>query len=344
MTDLLDIDAYNYQLPPELIAQHPLEKRDSSRLMRVERATGNIVHGEFADILDLLAPGEVLVVNSSKVIPARLHGEKATGARIEVLLLHRLDGARWKCMVHPGKRLKTAQWLQFSPYLKGWMSLADEDGLREIEFEGPDTYWEEIERIGHVPLPPYIKRPDASSDRGDYQTVYAQAPGSVAAPTAGLHFSSELLEALKFKGVRVVEVILHVGMGTFLPVKSQRIDAHKMHSEFCTLPGETAAAINAAKAEGRRVIAVGSTSVRTLESFWNGTCLESGSHWTNIFIYPGREIQVADALITNFHLPKSSLLMMISAFAGYELVRRAYQLAVEERYRFFSYGDAMYIS
>ncbi len=344
MTDLLDIEAYNYDLPQELIAQYPLADRCSSRLMRVDRSTGNLSHGGFSDILNLLAPGEVLVVNSSKVIPARLFGEKSTGTNIEVLLLHQLDGARWKCMVHPGKRLKTAQWLRFSLTLKGWLSLPDEDGLREIEFEGPESYWQEIERIGHVPLPPYIKRPEASTDRDDYQTVYANTPGSVAAPTAGMHFSAELLSALKQKGVQIAEVILHVGMGTFLPVKSQRIDAHKMHSEFCTLPAETAAAVNTAKAEGRRVIAVGSTSVRTLESFWNGSSLNSGSLWTDIFIYPGREIQVANALITNFHLPKSSLLMMISAFAGYELVRRAYQSAVEEKYRFFSYGDAMYIS
>lgn len=342
--DLLDVESYNYELPPELIAQHPLARRENSRLMCVERSTGNIVHRRFSDVLGLLAPGEVLVLNSSKVIPARLFGEKSTGTRIEVLLLHKLDEARWKCMVHPGKRLKTEQWLRFSPTLKGRLSLADEDGLREIEFGEPDTYWQEIERIGHVPLPPYIKRPDNSSDRGDYQTVYAKSPGSVAAPTAGLHFSYELLEALKQKGVRVVEVILHVGMGTFLPVKSQRVDAHKMHSEFCTMPEETASEINSAKAEGRRVIAVGSTSVRTLESFWDGKSLKIGSLWTDIFIYPGREIKVADALITNFHLPKSTLLMMVSAFAGHELVRRAYQLAVDEKYRFFSYGDAMYLS
>ncbi|MDD4223478.1 MAG: tRNA preQ1(34) S-adenosylmethionine ribosyltransferase-isomerase QueA [Candidatus Cloacimonetes bacterium] len=344
MTDLLDIESYNYHLPPELIAQYPLEERSRSRLMRVDRATGAIVHGAFADILNLLAPGEVLVVNSSKVIPARLFGQKQNGTRIEVLLLHRLEGSRWKCMVHPGKRLKTAQWLDFSLGLRGWISLADDDGLREIEFAEPETYWQKIERIGHVPLPPYIRRPDENLDRQAYQTVYANDPGSVAAPTAGLHFSAELLAALKRKGVQIVEVILHVGMGTFLPVKSQRIDEHKMHSEFCTVPAATAIAVNDAKAEGRRVIAVGSTSVRTLESFWQEGQLKSGSHWTDIFIFPGRKIQSVDALVTNFHLPRSSLLMMISAFAGYSLIRRAYQAAVEEKYRFFSYGDAMYIS
>lgn len=344
MPDLLDIEAYDYHLPRELIAQYPLSPRSSSRLMRVNRASGKISHGEFRDIVDLLAPGEVLVINSSKVIPARLFGCKANGTRVEVLLLHRLRDSLWKCMVHPGKRLKAKQWLEFSPELRGLVSLADTDGLREIEFANPDNYWQEIEKVGHVPLPPYIRRPDESEDRATYQTVYASDPGSVAAPTAGLHFSPELLEALKQKGVQIVEVILHVGMGTFLPVKSPRIDEHKMHSEFCTIEPASAAAVNLAKIEGRRVIAVGSTSVRTLESFWNGSSLDAGSHWTDIFIYPGREIQVVDALITNFHLPKSSLLMMISAFAGYELIRSAYQSAVAEKYRFFSYGDAMYIS
>ncbi len=344
MPDLLDIEAYNYHLPPELIAQYPLAERSSSRLMRVDRDSGDIANGEFADILNLLAPGEVLVVNSSKVIPARLYGQKDNGTKVEILLLHLVEGSCWKCMVHPGKRLKIAQWLEFSPRLRGWVSEADADGLREIEFADPESYWSEIEQVGHVPLPPYIKRPDESTDRNTYQTVYAHAPGSVAAPTAGLHFSAELLSALRQKGVQIVEVILHVGMGTFLPVKCQRIDAHKMHREFCTVPASTAEAVNSAKAEGKRVIAVGSTSVRTLESFWHGASLDSGSLWTDIFIYPGREIRVADAMITNFHLPKSSLLMMISAFAGYDLIRRAYQSAVAEKYRFFSYGDAMYIS
>ncbi len=344
MPDLLDIATYDYQLPPELIAQYPLPDRVRSRLMRVDRATGQVSHGEFADVLDLLAPGEVLVINSSRVIPARLFGQKANGTSIEVLLLNKLEGSRWSCLVHPGKRLKTVQWLVFSPLLRGLVKLPDEDGLREIEFSDPEFYWQEVQRIGHVPLPPYIRRPDEAADHEAYQTVYARDPGSVAAPTAGLHFNHELLASLKQKGIVIVDVILHVGMGTFLPVKCQRIDEHKMHSEFCTVPAETARVVNDAKAEGRRVIAVGSTSVRTLESFWNGASLNSGSLWTDIFIYPGREIRVANALITNFHLPKSSLLMMISAFARYDLIRRAYEIAVAERYRFFSYGDSMYIS
>ncbi|MFO8144915.1 MAG: tRNA preQ1(34) S-adenosylmethionine ribosyltransferase-isomerase QueA [Candidatus Syntrophosphaera sp.] len=344
MPDYLDLESYDYHLPRELIAQYPLSDRSSSRLMQVDRNTGNISHLHFRDIVKLLLPGEVLVVNDSRVIPARLYGQKTNGTKIEILLLHKVGEATWKCMVHPGKRLKTSQWLEFSPGFKGHVSLPDADGLREIKFEDKANYWREIERIGHVPLPPYIKRPDETLDRETYQTVYAREPGSVAAPTAGLHFTPELMDALKEKGVIICNVLLHVGMGTFLPVKTERIDQHKMHSEYCTLPPGTAEIINSARQEKRRVVAVGSTTIRTLESFWQGGQIMSGSRWTDIFIYPGRKIQVADALITNFHLPKSSLLMMISAFAGYELIRNAYKAAIEERYRFFSYGDAMYIS
>lgn len=344
MPGLLDLDSYDYQLPPELIAQYPLSERSSSRLLHLDRAQESISHLQFRDIVDLLQPGEVLVVNNSKVIPARLLGRKANGTPIEILLLHNIGGAKWKCMVHPGKRLKTGQWLEFSPGLKGWIESADEDGLREIEFADPDTYWQEIERIGHVPLPPYIHRRDEAADRITYQTVYAQEPGSVAAPTAGLHFDAETLAALRIKGIQICHVVLHVGMGTFLPVKSQRIDEHKMHSEICTIPEETASTVNAALEEGRRVIAVGSTSMRSLESFFRDGKVQSGSQWTDIFIYPGYQVQVASALLTNFHLPKSSLLMMIAAFAGLELVQKAYAEAVRERYRFFSYGDAMFIS
>lgn len=344
MPDLLDLESYDYPLPPELIAQAPLEERSSSRLLHLDRCSGSLAHRHFGDLVGLLEPGEVLVVNNSKVIPARLFGMKSNGTQIEILLLNKLGGAKWKCMVHPGKRLKTAQWLDFSPELRGWVSLPDAEGLREIEFSSSGDYWQEIERIGHTPLPPYIKRQDDSGDRSRYQTVYAEEPGSVAAPTAGLHFSADILDALKAKGVLICHVILHVGMGTFLPVKSPRIDQHKMHSEFCTLPFDTAQAVNAAREKGNRVIAVGTTSIRTLESFWSGGQVQSGSHWTDIFIYPGRELHVADALITNFHLPKSSLLMLVSAFAGHALVKQAYQEAVRERYRFFSYGDAMLIT
>ncbi|MBW6514909.1 MAG: tRNA preQ1(34) S-adenosylmethionine ribosyltransferase-isomerase QueA [Candidatus Syntrophosphaera sp.] len=340
----MSLESYAYHLPPELIAQYPLAERSSSRLLHLDRASGAIEHERFSDILGHLQPGEVLVLNNSKVIPARLFGSKANGARIEILLLYKLEGTRWKCMVHPGKRLKSEQWLEFSPRLRGLVSEADPEGSREIEFEDERTYWSEIERVGHVPLPPYIKRPDEEADREKYQTVYAQEPGSVAAPTAGLHFTPELLSALEARGVIIRNVVLHVGMDTFQPVKCERIDQHKIHSEFCTLPPETAEAVNAAKQEGRRVVAVGSTSVRTLESFWNEGRMGCGSGWTDIFIHSGKEPRVADALITNFHLPKSSLLMMISAFAGYERIMAAYEEAVRQKYRFFSYGDAMYIS
>jgi len=278
------------------------------------------------------------------VIPARLFGRKDNGTQVEVLLVNKLSDSTWRCMVHPGRRLKKEQWIEFSPTLKGFVSLPDGDGLREIEFSPAQGYWHVIEEIGHMPLPPYIRRTDEASDRNRYQTVYATEPGSVAAPTAGLHFDSGLLDELKQKGVQIRYVVLHVGLGTFLPVKSERIDQHKMHSEYCTVPPETAEAVNSAIAGGRRVIAVGSTSMRTLESFTREGRLESGSRWTDIFIYPGYRFQIASALITNFHLPKSSLLMMISAFAGLENVMKAYQMAVRERYRFFSYGDAMYIS
>lgn len=343
MTDPLCLDTYDYELPEELIAQYPLERRDSSRLMRVIRSSGRIEHLSFDGIVELIKPGEVLVLNDSRVIPARLFGSKENGTRVEILLLNELEPGTWKCMVHPGKRLKTEQWLFFSEALKGWISLADEDGLRQIRFETDTDFWQELERVGHVPLPPYIRRSDESRDRDTYQTVYAAQPGSVAAPTAGLHFTAQTLARLEEKGVSIVKLTLHVGMGTFLPVKSQRIDEHRMHSEFCTLSPEAAALVNNAKASGNRVIAVGSTSTRSLESFWDGNQLLSGSRWTDIFIYPGREIKVADAMITNFHLPKSSLLMMISAFAGIDLIKKAYRAAVEERYRFFSYGDAMFI-
>jgi len=346
MIDPLALETYDYELPEELIAQYPLPQRDSSRLMRVSRATQEIENLSFSRIVDLLNPGEVLVLNDSRVIPARLFGQKENGTRVEILLLNELEPGTWKCMVHPGKRLKQEQWLSFSPRLRGWVSIADDDGLRQISFETTDStsdFWQELEAVGHVPLPPYIKRQDEVPDRQTYQTVYARERGSVAAPTAGLHFTPEVLARLEDKGVRVVKLTLHVGMGTFLPVKSDRIDAHKMHSEFCTVSPEAAAAVNQARANGKRVIAVGSTSARTLESYFNGEELLSGSRWTDIFIYPGRKMRVVDAMLTNFHLPKSSLLMMISAFAGIELIKKAYREAVGERYRFFSYGDAMLI-
>lgn len=343
MPDLLALESYDYDLPQELIAQHPLAERAASRLMHVSRKSGNIEHTTFSRITELLHPGDVLVMNNSRVIPARLFGTKDNGTRIEVLLLHNLHDSTWQCMVHPGKRLKHPQYLHFSETMRGKISDPDAEGLREISFECVGDFWDELDKIGHIPLPPYIHRADETEDKERYQTVYAKEKGSVAAPTAGLHFTPEILKELTDKGVKTCFVTLHVGMGTFLPVKTERIEQHVMHGEYCTVNADCADAVNQAREAGNRIVAVGSTSARTLESFYADGCLQSGSKWTSIFIYPGKQMQAVDALITNFHLPKSSLLMMISAFAGYELVRRAYQEAVTERYRFFSYGDAMFI-
>ncbi len=342
--DLLNKAAYYYDLPPELIAQYPLDKRDQSRLMHLNCTTKSIRHGMFKDLSSILKPGDLVVLNNSRVFPARIYGYKANGVKIQVLLLHpNAEDNSWKCLIQPAKRVKSEQWLTFSEKLRGLISPEDDDGMRSIRLEFEGDFWAEIEKIGHVPLPPYINRPDEHSDRKRYQTVYARESGSVAAPTAGLHFTRPLIAELKEKGVLFTELTLHVGIGTFRPVKTQRIDEHIMHSECVEISTTTARAVNQAKSEGRRVIAVGTTSVRSLESFWDGKKLLDGNRWTDIFIYPGYEFGVPDAIITNFHLPESTLLMMISAFAGYEYVREAYAAAVAERYRFFSYGDAMLI-
>lgn len=343
MTDLFDLETYNYDLPQELIAQFPFTPRDKSRLLRVQRNTGRISHHIFDQIEGFLNPGEVLVLNNSRVIPARLWGHKASGAKIELLLLHETEPGLWQCMVSPGRKLKQPQWIEISPQMRAFVSQSDAEGLREVSFETDGDFWEVLENNGHTPLPPYIKRQDQDSDRKRYQTVFAENPGSAAAPTAGLHFTPELLSRLQDKSIKILKITLHVGMGTFLPVKSPRIDQHKMHSEFCSVDRQTAETINQAKAQGRRIIAVGSTSARVLHSFWDGSAVGSGTRWTNVYIYPGKKLNVTDAMITNFHLPKSSLLLMISAFAGYDLVKEAYRIAIEERYRFFSYGDAMFI-
>lgn len=344
MYDPLDLETYDYYLPVELIAQQPLANRAESRLLHLDRASEDITHRTFKDIVGIIEPQDLLVVNTSKVIPARLFGSKENGTRVKILLLHQTGPSQWRCLASPGKRLRVAQILQFGEGLIGSLSVSDDQGIRDIEFHDPETYWGKIERIGHVPLPPYIKREDASEDKTRYQTVYASQPGSVAAPTAGLHFTPEILAELRSKGTRVSEVILHVGIGTFLPVKTPRIDQHLMHKEFCTLPETTALEIERTKIAGGRVFTVGSTTLRTLEHFWTAEGMRHGSEWTDIFLYPGKPIRVADALITNFHLPKSSLMMMISAFAGIDLVKRAYAEAVDRQYRFFSYGDAMLIT
>lgn len=344
MPDFHDIASYDYDLPHELIAQYPLSKRDESRLMVLNRKDSSITHHQFSEITRYLQAGDLLIVNSSKVFPARLYGTKANGTKVEILLMHELEDKKWKAMVHPGKRLKTEQELIFSENLRATISTPDEEGFRILQFNQDADFWDEIYRIGHVPLPPYIERADVEEDIENYQTVYAKELGSIAAPTAGFHFTTELLEELKQKGIELAEVILHVGIGTFRPVKTERIDQHVMHSEHCTVPEATAQLYNQAKSESRRIIAVGTTSLRTLESFYTDGQLSAGSKWTNIFIYPGQKVLSINGLITNFHLPKSTLLMLVSAFAGYELTRSAYQEAVRQAYRFFSYGDAMFIS
>lgn len=341
--DLLQLSAYDYFLPKELIAQQPIANRTESRLLHINRKSGIIRHEQFRDISSYVGSGDVLVVNSSKVFPARLYAKKENGTVIEVLLLHQTAPLGWKCMISPGKRVKKPQTLYFSDALTAYVSEGDSEGLRDIEFTCEQPFWDEIYRIGHVPLPPYIDRVDDIIDSNRYQTVYADQIGSVAAPTAGLHFDDELLSRLKCNGVEIVNVVLHVGIGTFRPVKTEIITQHRMHSELAYISEETATVINRAKQDGRRVICVGTTSARTVESFWDNKSLVSGSKWTDIFIYPGVGFNVVDAMITNFHLPQSTLLMMISAFAGYELTMKTYQEAVVNKYRFFSYGDAMFI-
>ncbi len=343
MPDLLQKQSYFYNLPKHLIAQYPLSERPQSRLMVLNREAQSISHQHFYDIVDLLKKGDVVVVNKTKVIPARLFGTKENGTKIEVFLLHQLNPDVWKCLVHPGKRIKIAQTIFFSDDLSGEISLSDEEGLREIAFHYKGDFWQILEKCGHIPLPPYIERNDNENDHSAYQTVYAKDNGSVAAPTAGLHFSQEILNILKAKGVIVTEVTLHVGLGTFRPVKVENITHHKMHSEFCIISKDTANIVNCAKLEKRRIIAVGTTSTRTLESFAKDSILEHGSKWTDIFIYPGKKFQIVDAMLTNFHLPESTLIMLVAALTGYDFTMKAYQEAVQKEYRFFSYGDAMLI-
>jgi len=343
MVNLLQKHSYSYHLPKHLIAQFPLSDRPQSRLLVLDRQTQTISDRHFYDIVDLLKAGDVLVINKTKVIPARLYGFKANGTKIEVFLLHRISEDIWSCLVHPGKRIKQPQTLIFSSELSGEISSSDDDGLRYITFQFTGDFWQILQKCGHIPLPPYIERTDEAKDQETYQTVYASANGSVAAPTAGLHFSQDILDKLQAKGIIIAEVILHVGLGTFRPVKTDDITEHKMHSEFCIIPIQTANAVNQAKQENRRVIAVGTTSARTLESFAQNGCLSSGEKWTDIFIYPGKQFQIVDVLLTNFHLPESTLIMLVAAFAGYEFTLHAYQKAVQAEYRFFSYGDAMLI-
>ncbi|MCI9467904.1 MAG: tRNA preQ1(34) S-adenosylmethionine ribosyltransferase-isomerase QueA [Oscillospiraceae bacterium] len=333
-----------FDLPEELIAQTPLEHRDSSRLLHLDKTTGEVEHLHFSDLPKFLNPGDCLVLNDSRVLPARLIGHRPSGGQIEVLLLRDLGSDIWECLTKPGKKTRPGAEITFgNGELCAVVLDTGEGGTRRIKFQYDGIFLEVLEQLGRMPLPPYIH--EELQDQERYQTVYSKEVGSAAAPTAGLHFTPELLEEIKQMGVEIHFVTLHVGLGTFRPVKEDEIEAHEMHSEFCIMPNETANAINAAKARGNRVVAVGTTSCRTIESFANedGTMLPA-SGWTDIFIYPGYSFKCVDALVTNFHLPESTLIMLVSALAGRENVLNAYRTAVEEHYRFFSFGDAMYIS
>ena len=331
-----------YDLPEELIAQTPLEKRDTSRLLAMDRQTGALAHRHFYDIIDYLNPGDCLVMNDSRVLPARLLGHRPTGGAVEVLLLRDLGGGKWECLTKPGKKTQPGQEIIFGDgQLTATVDSVQEDGNRVVRFHYEGIFLEILEQLGKMPLPPYIKAELADQER--YQTVYSREVGSAAAPTAGLHFTKELLEKIEKKGIRLAYVTLHVGLGTFRPVKAE-ISQHHMHAELCMISQETADILNQTKAAGGRIVCVGTTSCRTLESLVNEDgSFEPRSKWTEIFIYPGYQFKAMDALITNFHLPESTLVMLVSAFAGREHVLNAYNEAVKERYRFFSFGDAMYI-
>ena len=336
---------FYYDLPPELIAQTPLEKRDESRLLCLNKATGEWSHHHFYELPDFLRAGDCLILNNSRVLPARLLGRRLPGGgACEVLLLQDKGDKVWECLVRPGKHLREGARVSFGDgELTAEIAEVLPDGNRLVRFDYEGIFLEVLERLGKMPLPPYIK--EELQDQEGYQTVYSKVNGSAAAPTAGLHFTPELLERIAAKGVGVGYVTLHVGLGTFRPVKEDEIEQHDMHSEYCTIPQETADLINRTKANGGRVICVGTTSCRTIESWAgeNGTMTATGG-WTNIYIYPGYRFKVMDALVTNFHLPESTLIMLVSALAGREHVLAAYEEAVRERYRFFSFGDAMFIS
>jgi S-adenosylmethionine:tRNA ribosyltransferase-isomerase len=335
---------FYFDLPEELIAQDPLEDRTSSRLLVLDKATGQTEHHVFRDILDMVGPGDCMVLNNTKVIPARLYGEKEdTGAGIEILLLKRLEKDVWECLVKPGKKCKPGARIVFGDgRLKAEIKETKDDGNRLIAFEYEGIWEEVLDALGEMPLPPYITH--KLQDKNRYQTVYAKYEGSAAAPTAGLHFTRDLLEQIEAKGVKIAYVTLHVGLGTFRPVKVDDVTNHHMHSEYYEVTEETANIVNETKAKGGRIICVGTTSCRTVESAsTEDGILHSGCGNTEIFIYPGYKFKILDALITNFHLPESTLVMLVSALAGKEQVLGAYEEAVKERYRFFSFGDAMFV-
>lgn len=333
---------FSYELPKELIAQHPAEPRDHSRLMLYDKQSGAVEHRHFYDLVEELHAGDVLVFNDSKVIPARLYGHRTpTGGKVEVLLLTPCGEDSWEVLVKPGKKALPGTTLEFDRGMTAQVLDKTDFGGRIVKFSYDGVFDDIIDEIGEMPLPPYIH--EKLEDKNQYQTVYARVKGSAAAPTAGLHFTEGLLDTIRAKGVQIVFITLHVGLGTFRPVEEENIEDHAMHSEFYSIAPEAAAVINQAKAEKRRVIAVGTTSIRTLESAGKTGMLKAGSGWTNIFIYPGFTFHIVDALVTNFHLPESTLLMLISALSEREKILAAYAVAVREKYRFFSFGDAMFI-
>lgn len=337
-------DDFDYELPERLIAQTPLEKRDDSKLMILDRKTGEIIHETFHNIINYLDKDDVLVLNDTKVIPARIIGEKEdTKAVIELLLLRNIENNDWLCLAKPAKRIKTGTIISFgNGKLKAKCLEVLDEGIRKIEFIYDGIFYEILDELGSMPLPPYIKEKLEDKDR--YQTVYAKNNGSAAAPTAGLHFTKELLKAIEEKGINICYITLHVGLGTFRPVNVEDVTKHKMHSEFYHMSKEVADILNNAKENNKRIIAVGTTSTRTLETIMSKyNCFKETSGWTDIFIYPGYTFKAIDAQITNFHLPKSTLIMLISAFASKELIMKAYSIAVKHEYRFFSFGDSMFI-
>lgn len=340
----MNVHDFNYDLPEQLIAQHPLEKRDSSRLMVIDKESGRINHEVFSSLPEYIEEGDLLVMNDTRVLPARLLGiREDTGGQVELLLLNRLDARTWITLAKPGKSVRPGRTFSFGDgALKAVVMEVKEDGNRVVRFSFEGIFEEVLDRLGEMPLPPYIH--EKLDDRERYQTVYSKEEGSAAAPTAGLHFTPELLETIRSKGAEIAFITLHVGLGTFRPVKVESITEHAMHSEYYSINQETARIIEKARGAGRRIISVGTTTTRTLESVMrdHGRIIAT-SGWTDIFIYPGFQWQIVDALITNFHLPESTLIMLVSAFMGQENTMHAYQTAVEERYRFFSFGDSMFI-
>ena len=340
----MKVSDFYFELPEELIAQYPLEKRDSSRLMVLDKKTGEIEHRKFHDILEYLNEGDTLVLNNTRVLPARLIGEKEeTGGKIEFLLLKRIEGDKWECLAKPGRKAKVGTVFTFGEgKLKAIVREIGEEGNRIIEFKYDGIFEQVLDELGQMPLPPYIH--EKLEDKERYQTVYSKEKGSAAAPTAGLHFTEDLLKEIKDKGVNIAYLTLHVGLGTFRPVKVDDVNEHVMHSEFYHLEEEDAKIINETKKRGNKIISVGTTSTRTLETIGdeNGF-VKAQSGWTNIFIYPGYKFKIVDNLITNFHLPESTLIMLVSALAGQDNIMNAYNTAVKEKYRFFSFGDSMFI-